>query len=137
MNFLEMWTWIRKFSRTWWNIQVWKKIQQTFWKEIKNRKGYILDANLEIGKDISLTLILKDKSGIYILYYIVDSNNLRVEISSKKRGQQKTWEIEDCGISKHLYWGFKKISCKACFFLLFASWWLKRITTKSSIFFHP
>ena len=23
------------FSRTWWNIKVWKKIQQAFWREIK------------------------------------------------------------------------------------------------------
>ena len=62
-----------------------------------------------------MTLILKDKSGIYNVYHIADSNNLRVEISSKKRGQQKTREMEDCGKSKHLYWGFKKISCKAWF----------------------
>ena len=45
----------QKCSHTWWNIAVWEKIQQAFWRERdksldgfqRNMKGYILEANLE------------------------------------------------------------------------------------------
>ena len=60
-----------------------------------------------------------------------------VEISWEKRGIGKGCiEIEDWGTSEHLYWGPKKISCKAClvFYCFFGA---KRIAFKSSIFFHP
>ena len=36
-----------------------------------------------------LELILRDKGGIYTVYHFADSNNLRVEKYSKKRGKQK------------------------------------------------
>ena len=56
----------------------------------------------EIRKVVPSRLILKDKGGIYVVYQFVDSNDLRVEISSKKRRE---------------YWSFKKTSSKACLFI--------------------
>ena len=44
---------------------------------------------IEIWKNVPVKLILKNKGGIYTAYHFVDSNNLRVEMSSKKRRQQK------------------------------------------------
>ena len=61
--------WINTFSRnvnsinlkifpTWWNIKVWEKIQQEFRRERKSPREFI-----EIWRDVSLRLILKDKGG--------------------------------------------------------------------------
>ena len=73
---------------------------------------------MEIWKDISLRLILKDKDGIYAVYHSVDSNHQKLEIFSKKWGatEKECVEIEDCGTSAKLYWSFEKISCQACSF---------------------
>ena len=52
---------------------------------------------------------------IYTVYHFVDSN-LGVEVSSKNgltEKEKEIIEIEDRSTSAHLYWGFKKISCKA------------------------
>ena len=40
-------------------------------------------------KDVSLRLILKDKGGIYPAYHFVDSNKIRVKVSSKKGSNRK------------------------------------------------
>ena len=45
-------------------------------------------------RDVSLRLILKDKGSIYTTYHFIDSSNLRVEIPSKRRGQQKNGALE-------------------------------------------
>ena len=44
---------------------------------------------MEMWKNVSLRPTMKEKGGIYTVYHFVDFNNLRVEISSKKRRQQK------------------------------------------------
>ena len=44
---------------------------------------------METWKNVSLRPTMKEKGGIYTVYHFVDFNNLRAEISSKKRGQQK------------------------------------------------
>ena len=43
---------------TWWNIEVWEKIQQVFWRGRQSPREF-----LEIWKDVSLRLIVKDKGG--------------------------------------------------------------------------
>ena len=79
---------------------------------------------IEIWKNISLKLILKNRAGSYAVYPFIDSNNFRVEIFLKKRRKEGCVEIEEWGAPAHLHWGFKKIACKAClFFIVF--WWQK------------
>ena len=48
----------------------------------------ILEKDIALRR-LSLRLTLSDMGGIYTVYHFVGSNNLRVEISFKKRKQQK------------------------------------------------
>ena len=74
------------------------------------------------------------------VYHFVDPD-LRVEIFFEKEGAAENgsvdFEIEGIGISGHLNWRLKEISCRACFFTTF--WVTKKITFKSSfdLYFHP
>ena len=48
---------LKNFSYIWWSIQVWEKIQQGFWREVKPKEF------IDIWKNVSLRQILKDKGG--------------------------------------------------------------------------
>ena len=74
-------------------MKVWEKIQQAFWRGIKPYREFI-----EIGKDVSVKLILKDKGGN--------------EIFSKKEGLTKKegGSFKSCSAwkgSNDLPWGKK------------------------------
>ena len=63
---------------------------------------------------LALRLFLRDKGG-GTLHCLIPSvgSNLGVETFLKKREHQKRMRWNR-GLRHHLYWGFKKILCKAC-----------------------
>ena len=100
------------------------------WREDKAPKNFI-----ELWKDVSLRLILKDKGGNrhYVYHFVYPY--LRLETSSKMRGHQKKGEIEDWDTFAHLYWSFKEISCRVCLLFLVFFGAKKRMAFKSLFFF--
>ena len=70
---------------------------------------------MQIWKDVSLWLVLKEKSGnqhsLPFVWFWPRNWNILGNEWAKEKGY---FEIEDWGISADLYWGFKKISWKVC-----------------------
>ena len=83
---------------------------------------------------LALRLILKDKSGKQHCLIPFDGFNLGVEIFLKKREHQKRMRWNR-GLRHHLYWGFKKILCKAC--LLFNCFLVIKGILKALFYFIP
>ena len=89
--------------------------------------------NIEIWNDVSLRLILKDK-GFNRHYCLAICWSWVWGIPKKERATEKEGaDIENWDTSAHLYWGFKKTSCRTWLLLHFMGT-NKRTTYESSIF---
>ena len=69
-----------------------------------------------------------------LVYHFVDSY-LRVEIFFEKEGTTENggiyFEIGDIGLSAHLYWMLKKISCRACLLFYYILFGEKKVSSKA------
>ena len=64
-----------------------RNVNTIIWKYFPHKVEYTIlreNSTKILEKDI-----LRDKDGIYTVHHFVDSNNLRVEISSQKKRQKK------------------------------------------------